>query len=267
MYKFGFVSLSEIEEFRKMKLDDYRSQVSDYIEEGIVTYNAQCILIYCEDRKIGYFCVGKEKEFDNKILEFYLLNTYRKDAVHIISEALRIYGWDGWFVNSQDSFSLPLMIELGYNYRISGLLFSYESNGNTQEYLNEYKFTAAKITEVNEIYDLIMQDGFYTGGSSDTLVDRINEIYLLKKENKILGAGFLSILQRTPQYADLAMIIAPDERQKGYGELIQRKLIDECFTKQLIPTAACDVDNIISRKTLQNAGYYLDGCLLLADVK
>ena len=71
-YKYSVVKLYEIEELRKRKVADYKGQVSDYLEEAIVTYEAQCVAIYNHNEKIGYFCVGIKSDLANKILEFYL---------------------------------------------------------------------------------------------------------------------------------------------------------------------------------------------------
>ena len=263
-YNYELVELSEIEELRNMKLNDYKSQISDYIEEGSVTYKAQNIVIRENNDKIGYFCIGTQGEFEGKILEFFLMDSYKKEASYILQQARDLYYWSGWFVNSQDSFSMPLLLDLNYKYSVNGYIFAYNSNENNKDIVLDDKLALAEVSEVREIYDLIMLDNFYTGGNEDSLLRRIKdkEVYLLRRDGKLIGVGFISILRRTPQYADLAMIIAPDERRKGYGEYLQRAMVRECFYMKIIPTACCDVNNIRSRQTLEKAGFYMDGCLL-----
>lgn len=70
-----------------------------------------------------------------------------------------------------------------------------------------------KPEELKEVYQLIIQDGFYTGGSIETLIPRIEvkELYSLREDQKLIGVGFIDVLLRTPTYADIAMII--DEKK------------------------------------------------------
>lgn len=63
------------------------------------------------------------------------------------------------------------------------------------------------------------------------------------------------------------MIIDEKERHKGWGVLLVKALISRCRLLNITPTAICDVNNLTSRKTLQKAGFHLDGCILLANFK
>ena len=122
--------------------------------------------------------------------------------------------------------------------------------------------------EIDEVFQLIMQDGFYSGGDINSLSPTIadNEVYSMRKNGKLVGVGFVGQSKRTASYADVAMIIDSENRRNGYGILIVKILVTKCRRMKLIPTAVCDVKNLASRKTLQKAGFYLDGCLLLAQV-
>ena len=59
---------------------------------------------------------------------------------------------------------------------------------------------SATLSDLESTYELIMQDGFYTGNGRQALAVRIEngEIYLLRSENKTIGVGFVSPLARTP---------------------------------------------------------------------
>jgi FR47-like protein. len=54
------------------------------------------------------------------------------------------------------------------------------------------------------------------------------------------------------------------ERNKGWGVVLVKALINKSRLLNIIPTAVCEVNNITSRKTLQKAGFHLDGCILSA---
>ena len=125
----------------------------------------------------------------------------------------------------------------------------------------------SKNEEIEDIYNIITQDNFYTGGNKDTVIERIKEkvFFSFYYDDELVGVGFKDILKRTPKFADIGMVIDSKFRQKGFGTLILKYLIKECLESQIIPTACCEKDNFISRKTLENVGFYIDGCLLLVD--
>jgi RimJ/RimL family protein N-acetyltransferase len=113
-----------------------------------------------------------------------------------------------------------------------------------------------------------MQDGFYTGNGRIALAVRIKngEIYLLRSQDMLIGVGFVSPLGRTPDYADIAMIIDGRHRMQGFAVQLVKQLIQISLHKGLIPTALTSPQNIASRKTLEKCGFFIDGCMLLAKI-
>lgn len=262
---------TDIENINKLRcdyIDEIAVYVQDYIEEGITTYNGKCVLISDGEKEIGYACIGTYDCYKDIILEYYVMPEYRHFSAVIVNSIKNNFNCSGWFVNTQDKISLSVMMELNLNYVINGYIFSYnESNMNKLSENSIIKFSLSKNEEIEDIYNIITQDNFYTGGNKDTVIERIKEkvFFSFYYDDELVGVGFKDILKRTPKFADIGMVIDSKFRQKGFGTLILKYLIKECLESQIIPTACCGKDNFISRKTLENVGFYIDGCLLLVD--
>ena len=254
---------------RAMHLKELKGPVLDGIEEGIITYKADFVRIANEGTDAGYACIGTDKYYKDNILEYYLKDDYRSRSGEVLKQLAEAYGCKGWFVNTRDFLALPVMLDLRLNYEIDAYIFAIDEERAVDYKLeSNITFGIVKINELHEIYELIMQDGFYSGGNIETVAVLIEEegIYSLRSDGRLIGVGFVGVLKRTPAYADIAMIIDAGERHKGWGILLVKALIHQSRLRKVIPTTLCDVDNVVSRKTLERAGFHLEGCLLLAHI-
>lgn len=269
-FEFERVELDSLEYLRKMQVKELKCQVQDFIEEGIVTYKADCMRILAKGEDVGYACIGTYEYYKDIILEYYLIDKNRVYAEELLKQIAKDYGCKGWFVNSQDFFALPIMLDSRLPFEINGYIFEIDNTEKVDYKLGQgLSFETTGRIELQEVYELIIQDDFYTGGGIETVEEKIAKeiLYSLRLDGRLIGVGFAGILKRTPGYADIAMIIDPHDRQKGWGTFILKALINQCRLQNIIPTACCDVNNNISRRTLQKAGFYLDGCMLLVRIE
>ncbi len=266
-YRFQRAALKDLEPLRRLQTLDLKGQVNDPIEERIELSDPACLGIRRAGEDVGYALLDDKTENRITLLEFYLVPSRRRDARLVLEELVRAFHCGYWFVSSQDSFALPLLLERGWPYELGGYLFSVEktrlAGGNDAEATG---LDRANLDDLEITYRLIMQDGFYTGNGQEAFADRIRngEIYVLRSEGEPIGVGFVSPLARTPRYADIAMIIDRRHRRQGFAFHLVSRLIQISFDKDLIPTALTSPGNIASRKTLEKCGFHLDGCMLLA---
>lgn len=268
-FQFEKMNPIALEELRIMQLKDLKAQIQDPIEEAIVTYKADFIGIVREGETVGYACIGTYEEYKETILEYYLIPRYRRCSSDILMKLAKLSGCTRWIVNTQDFFALPVMLDLGLKFEISGYIFAFDSSKDLSfDFEEGISFETTRISEFKEVYEMIMQDDFYTGGDIETVKARIieEELYSLKRDGRLIGVGFVDILKRTPRFADIAMIIDCNERGKGLGTLLVKALISESKVRNIIPTALTGVSNKISRSTLQKAGFHLDGCTLQVQI-
>jgi predicted acetyltransferase len=266
-YIFQRAALSDLQALRQGQVGDLKGQVYDPLDEQIELAAPTCLKILNAGQEAGYAILSKKNPPEITLLEFYLLPSHRKHAGAILDELVRLYHCSNWFVNSQDSFALPILLERGLSYEIDGYLFSTQKiDGESAYSANEIHLSTATSGDLESTYALILQDGFYSGNGRKGLTERIRngEIYLLKPQDNLIGVGFVSPLKRTPRFADIAMIIDGRYRMQGLGVQLVRQLVQISWEKGLVPTALTSPQNTASRRTLEKCGFYIDGCMLLA---
>lgn len=171
---FEKIELSVLEYLRDMQLNELKGPVQDSIEEGIITYNADFIRISIEEETIGYISIGTYSHYKDNILEYYLISKYRAISGDIIELLARHYKCKGWLVNTHDFFAFPIMLDLGLTYGIDAYKFVIDKSVCLEfDFNKNVSFKITKLEELKEVYHLIMQDGFYSGGSIETLIPRI----------------------------------------------------------------------------------------------
>jgi GNAT superfamily N-acetyltransferase len=263
-YTFQPVQYDELVPLRNRRMNDLKGQEYDSLEEQIELASPLCLLIRSVDEVIGYALVD-----DTTLAEFYIVYAYRKKAMQVLDQLIANCHVSHWHVNSQDSFALPLMLEKGCLYKLDAPIFSMNPCAYHDHKLeNEEQIVMADSNDLQLVYQLVMEDGFYTGNGQDALASCINnhEIYLLYSQETPVGVGFVSPMRRTPEYADIAMMIHQPYRKMGFASKLVSQLVAICCAKGLIPTALTSIDNIASRKTLEKCGFYIDGYMLLAEI-
>ena len=265
-YSFQRVALPVVECLRQMQTLDLKGQVYDPLEEQIGLAEPTCLKIQSNGKDVGYALLDEKAKDGFTLLEYYLVPGHRNDSKPVLNELVRSFHCRYWFVNSQDSFALPLLLECGISYELDAYIFSVEGlRLEIEELPDGISLGLATPDDLDSTYNLIMQDGFYTGNGLKGLAVRIRneEIYLLRSRG-LLGVGFVCPLVRTPRYADVAMIIDGKQRRQGLASHLVSQLIRISLDKGLIPTALTSPKNIASRKTLEKCGFHLDGCMLYA---
>jgi GNAT superfamily N-acetyltransferase len=268
-YFFETADSADLQYLRDLQVKELRGTAQDGTEEGIVTYHADFIKIRTSKDTAGYACIGTHDLYKGRILEFYLLSRYRIDAADIILQMINTYECRQWLVSTHDFFAFPVLLDLQLPYQIDAYTFAMDDTVKIAYSLGaEITIEATTPHEIEEAYPLLLQDGFYTGGDISSVFPLVSdkEMYSMRKNSRLIGAGFIGPSKRTPMYADIAMIIHRDERRLGYGVLLVSALVSKCRRLGLLPTAVCAASNTASKKALQKAGFYLDGCLLLAQV-
>ncbi len=206
------------------------------MKEHIELADPICIQIRCADEIIGYALLDDKDERGILLIEFYLVLEHRNNAKQVLDILIHKYRCCRWFVNSQDSFALPLMLENGFAYELDCLIFSvdpYKYPNGKQE--DTYDIEMAKPEELQPVFCLVMQDKFYTGDGQEALGTRIHngEIYLFRSQEAIIGVGFISPIVRTPRYADIAMIIDKPQRRKGFASKLVNQFGTDLFYQRI----------------------------------
>lgn len=265
-YELWNVGLEDISDLRQLQMEETAGPAQSYTEQGIIDHAAQSVLIRSGECRAGYACVGTQDVYADHILEYYLFRTHRRSAAEILDKLSVKYHCKGWFINTRDPFALPLLVDMNLPWEINGYAFSVADYCEPEtERLTETSFAKTQLHETKQAFDLAIQDDYYKGDMQGGRQEiEAGQIYSLRTGEHLIGTGFIAMLERTPRWAEIGMIVDPAYRCQGWGTHIIKCLVQECGRLGFVPIACCNARNSNSRKTLEKAGFYLDGCSLIA---
>ncbi|HEX2629611.1 MAG TPA: GNAT family N-acetyltransferase [Chitinophagaceae bacterium] len=230
----------------KTTLDDIRDMRASFLQE----LNAQFVCDKChyygwsddyvfmtDDIKIGYGCVwGTNKRQDRDcIFEFYLLPRYRIHDTACFEQLARTSGAVYAEVQTNDSNLAPLFFRYTNNIKAEAVLFE------------EDKETSLHVTGA------IFREKIIADNIEDNDTKHVAEY-----NGEVAGSGGLMLNYNHP-YADIYMDIKEPFRGKGLGGFLVQELKKEAYRLGRVPAARCNIDNSISRATLQKAGLRICG--------
>ncbi len=98
-------------------------------------------------------------------------------------------------------------------------------------------------------------DGFFDGDAEAMTYAQAEQLFLYETEAGIAGCGLLQRVTPDREAYDIGMMVAPDQRRRGFGRYIVRHLVDLCLTTGKRPIAGCSVENLASQRCLESAGF------------
>lgn len=154
-------------------------------------------------------------------------------------------------VSTREPWFLSLCLEFQESVAIESYLFECRRNSvKVEPPLEECVFEEATEQEM-EICQTISREPF--AGFYQSL--RENQgLFVVKTNGKIIGTGELRVDEKVPGFADLGMVTHPQFRKMGVATYVIANLLAEAKERGLQANAACDFNNIGSKKTLEKAG-------------
>lgn len=139
---------------------------------------------------------------------------------------------------------------------LTNMLFRFAKNINAEAILfEEANSTSLKI------------DGalFRRRKDDDIVIREDDGPEVLEHNGTIVAHGGLMYNYNLP-YADVYMHVLEGYRGKGYGSLIVQELKKLAYEMGRVPAARCNVDNVISKATLEKAGFRICGFRVNGDL-
>lgn len=186
-------------------------------------------------RDIGYGSVKDTQSGAGTIFEFYLLPIARQHALGLLGQLVEASRADALECQSNDRFYAPL-VKASCGALVSDtILFA---PGELPELPS-----GGAVFRRRRRTDKVFRHEVEPVG--DFVIDMRNEV--------VATGGFL--LHYNPPFADVFMEVRPDARRRGFGAMLVRQLIAECYFANRVPAARTGVDNLASQATLGRAGF------------
>lgn len=203
-------------------------------------------LLKLDDETVGYSSIWglNDRNERDTIFEFYLIPGHRKLADQFFKLLIEVPGVKKLECQSNDRLLSELIYRFGKDINAEAVLF--EEFEDTELILNDIEFR-----KKNE--------------SDKSLKDDDGPDLLLYK-GEIVAHGGLMFNYNFP-YADIYMHVFEPHRQKGFGSLMVQELKKLAYQSGRVPAARCNINNFVSRQTLEKAGLRVCGFILIADIK
>jgi len=223
--------------------------IDSFVEESF----QKCLLyrFEYENTIIGY-CGIKSEEMQF----FYVCETYFKFAPKIFERLIHEKGIKSVFVMTQDVLLSSIIAEWDYEKEKCACWFTDSKNVNKVNFIENTIFRVAELNDSQKIRTIANDffDDISCGFNS--LEERIeaNTIFLLEKNEDILGCGLIEKSSMVLNNVSIGMYVSKEHRNKGVARTLLLKLIEWSYNNSLNPVAGCWYYNTVSRKSLESAG-------------
>jgi len=236
------VALKEITDLRKKFLAEIKIE---FILDKAHLYGWADSYVFSIDQvKAGYGCVwGKDNREDrDTIFEFYIEPPFRDETSQIFVKFMNTSGVSFIECQTNDPFLAPMF-------------FGHTKDINVEAVLFEEDFKSSLSIE-----------GTKLESKQDPEASQFDKQYILTHNGEPVASGGLMLNYNFP-YADIYYGVEEQHRQKGFGSFIVQELKKAAYDMGRVPSARCNIDNSISKKTMMKAGLKPCGWRLGGKVK
>ena len=200
------------------------------------------------DVPVGYGSVAISGPWKDKptLYEIYVLPLYRSRLFDLFSALLTESGVKRIETQSND----PLL---------TTMLHAFAGDVASESILFHDKLTTALKPAGASFRLAVAADGL------DINANQLSSHGVVEFDGTVAAKGGILFHYNRP-YGDIYMEVAEPFRQRGLGSYLVQELKRICYEQGNIPSARCNVQNIPSRKTLQEAGFVPCGHILTGSV-
>ena len=234
----------EIAGLRKLFLEEFNNQ---FIYDKCHYYGwSDDYLLLVDEQPAGYACTWglNDRNERDTLFEAYLLPPFRKQSDAFWHQLLQLPGVSRIECQSNDRYLSAQLFRFANNIFAEAILF--EENIQTHLSINGTEFRER--------------------GASDLQVKDDDGPYVLLYDGKVVAHGGLMLNYNFP-YADIYMHVFEEHQRKGFGALIVQELKLLAYKLGRVPAARCNINNIVSKTTLEKAGLKPCGFVLIGSIK
>jgi len=233
---------------------DLCATMDDMWEKGIIG-RSDYHSIALDGQEIGYFCLD-----DNKaLLQYFAIDEYLYMTEQVFAHVLKANEVKEGFVSTIEPRYLTLCMDHQKHVESNSIMFADAYESSLENPIAEAVFETAVPEELDAVMKYSIEDA---GLEGDWMIEyykniiSVGSLHLLKLNGKIIGTGELRVSDTQQPFADLGMTVGKEHRRKGLGTYILTYLKGICYEKGLKPICSTSVENIGSKKAIENAGMY-----------
>ncbi len=211
--------------------------------------------IYDDSKLVGYALVSSEKT----IIEFHIDPAAKALADEALSQLVSVSKATNALCKSFDDLFFASCSNLNWRFEPGGLLYRrFEKSSKTLSTIPNEPATTEDINTILEMHDRFFDD------VSEILsyLEPNARLFKYHLQNELIGCGIIKQINAGLDFYDIGYVVKKSHRQKGIATHIAVHLKEYCLAKGWKPVAGCNINNIASQKTLQNAGFISEHTIL-----
>lgn len=228
------------------------SKVDSFYEDHLI--ESDFYRLFMGEDKAALVAIHK----DSMIIMFVVDKEFKMYGQELFYEAKRLSEVTCAYVPTCDEFYLSVALEASKKMEFQAYFFK-EIENIVKFTKEEAVFSLEKATK-KDIEKIIEDtDDFFNPLESHIENGRV---YKGMVDGSSVSYGIIEKSHIFDNIASIGMIVVDSQRQKGYGALTLKSLRNICHQNDITPIAGCWYYNHLSKKTLQNAGFYSDTRML-----
>jgi RimJ/RimL family protein N-acetyltransferase len=211
--------------------------------------------IYDDTKLLGYALIHAEKT----IIEFHINPDANGFADEAFSQLVSVSKATNALCKSFDDLFVTACSNLNWRFEPGGFMYRrFEKSSKT---LSTIPNEPATTEDINTILE--MHDGFFDGVSEIlSYLEPNARLFKYHLQNELIGCGIIKQINAGFDFYDIGYVVKKSNRQKGIATHIAVHLKEYCLAQGWKPVAGCNISNIASQKTLQNAGFISEHTIL-----
>ncbi len=218
--------------------------------------HAQLWGFYVDDQLIGY-CSKYEQD---TLINFFVDKNHSHLKNELFVRALYVLETAQAIVCTNNTGFLTLSLEKSRNMKVHAYLFEHVHDIRLPQpaAINGSQPVLVSMQELNTLLDFCVANTQSQFDRMENYLKRLierQEIFLLKKEGKIIASCEIRDSRSQPGISDIGVIVDKDHRQKGIGSWLMAFAKQLSATRGNTPICSCLQSNTASRKMIENAGF------------
>lgn len=240
-------SLDEISNLRNQYLNELIEPQELYLE--LMVRKSKAYIISLNDEIIGYFLISD----DAVLLEYFIVQKSVDLADAIFNLILQRFSIRTALCKSFDHMLLSCCMSLQKKTRVLGILFRAYHPLSAADKITDVTIRPAEIEDEGHI--IAINEEVFDHDHEVLEYIHKKQLLIFEKDGKNIGFGIFSrIIEGRPDF-DIGMLVEKEFRRQGVGQITISYLADYCLKNGWRPVAGCAVENIGSRRCLENAGF------------
>ena len=253
-YRFRpLASLTDVAPLRAARLESLAALPDLFVEARVRRSAVHAIE---KDGLVGYVTA-----LDGTLTELFLVPEHRTHADTALDDAIGSLGLDRAWASTFDPLALAACTSASRSYEVLGCQFRTLEPAAIPTPDPQPSERLATLGDVDRVGEANHPEVFDDPGDIAVWVGN-GWVTLFERPGGLAGFGLCTPTGPETPACDVGVRVCSPYQRRGLGAWIVQRMAARAKSQGLVPTAGCAIDNAVSRRTLERAGFVADHRLL-----